>query len=83
MLTKKPTPTPDPDLEARIKAIWDEVDALIDKRVEELRPQFDFQLPAAMLRRDIELKAWQCRCRQILILNEELRQEADLAARSK
>ena len=46
----------------RIKEVQDEANALIDKRVEELRKDYSF--PPTMLRRDIEMKAWGCPCEQ-------------------
>lgn len=60
----KPKPLPD-----RIKEIQAEAEAAIDATAAELKKQFP-GLPLAALRRDIELKAFGCPCKQALSITE-------------
>lgn len=55
----------------RMKDIQDEANALIDRRVEELRSETKFQIPPPALRRELEGKAWGCPCKQAAALLEE------------
>lgn len=52
----------------RMKEIQAEADALIDRRVEELRAETKFQIPPPALRRELEGKAWGCPCKQALAI---------------
>jgi hypothetical protein len=60
----KPKPLPD-----RIKDIQAEAEAAIDAKAAELKKQFP-GLPIALLRRDLEAKAFGCPCKQALSLTE-------------
>ncbi|MCP1779536.1 MULTISPECIES: hypothetical protein [Bradyrhizobium] len=55
----------------RIKEIQIEADALIDRRVEELRAETNFSIPPPVLRRELEGKAWGCPCKQAAALLEK------------
>lgn len=53
----------------RIKEVQAEAEAFIDAKAAELKKQFP-ELPLSVLRRDVELKAWGCPCRQALSIAE-------------
>ncbi|MET4526528.1 hypothetical protein [Bradyrhizobium sp. JR18.2] len=55
----------------RIQEIQAEADALIDRRVEELRAETKFSIPPPVLRQELEGKARGCPCKQAAALLEE------------
>ena len=57
----------------RMKEIHAEANALIDRRVEELRAETKFSIPPPALRQELERKAWGCPCKQAAALLEEKR----------
>ncbi|MGK7057092.1 hypothetical protein AB4853_11500 [Bradyrhizobium sp. 1050_B9_N1_2] len=54
----------------RMKEIQAEANALIDRRVEELRAETNFSIPPPVLRIEIEGKARGCPCKQAAALLE-------------
>jgi len=58
-----------PPLEERIKSICAEAEAFVDAKAVEQKKLFE-GLPLAMLRRDLELKAPGCVCKQALAILE-------------
>jgi hypothetical protein len=63
--------TPAPTLEAQIEALHNEISAIIERRAEEMRSLYDFQIPLERLVHDIKTKAWGCPCKQYLALKAE------------
>jgi hypothetical protein len=65
----RPKPQPEKSLADQIKEAQAAADAFLDAKAAELHERFP-GLPAAMLRRDIEAKAWGCPCKQALSVLE-------------
>jgi hypothetical protein len=74
MLKSKPKTPPAPSLsiEERIQQLHQDISALIDERVEQIRRETGYELPPLMIRRDtFERGAFDCPCRQYRNFKEQ------------
>jgi len=70
MLPERIQEMPDGELIELIEKLQAELNARIDARVEELRPQFNYNIPPAVLRNGIEGRATGCECKQFKTMVE-------------